>query len=397
MKMKIAMPHMRLDSVPFGLALLASLSFLCLPVGASIEKWTNKDGKSANIEFVRLTEKDGEEAAEFRMPNGKPVTIKLSALIDADAKRAKDARPSGPVAANAPAANDRGLAALDDAVKKVKAGDRLTPREKELCHNAFLARQKELFDNHHTESNTGLPEAARTEYFVNAMKMALIDFSQHGGWPTRSEIRLTVLGGLKKMITKREDSFVRFCAIFPALDGNDGKFAVESYKMIEKTEPYLAERIAEWIYGYYENAEAKDAFVKSTGIRPPAQGRVAASANEDEQAIIDSMDFLLTKVQPLLKEEKFDEAVELTEKQFKDNPGLPQRDLAAALAQIAVTKGVATGNVNDTIKRIGELKKRFPEVEELRMPGLREMMEQQIKARKQAGGGSGDDEVSPPQ
>jgi hypothetical protein len=61
-----------------------------LPAAAVFEKWNNKDGKAASLELIRLTEMDGEKAAEFKMQNGKTVIIKLSTLADADAKRARE-------------------------------------------------------------------------------------------------------------------------------------------------------------------------------------------------------------------------------------------------------------------------------------------------------------------
>lgn len=60
---------------------------LATPTFAALETWTNKDGKEAKLEFIRLIEKDGEKAGEFKMANGKLAVIKASALSDADATR----------------------------------------------------------------------------------------------------------------------------------------------------------------------------------------------------------------------------------------------------------------------------------------------------------------------
>ena len=75
-----------------------------LPASGAFEKWLNKDGKSASLELVGLTEKDGEKAAEFKLPNGKTVVIKLSSLAEADAKRAAE----GPRGAPTPGASGTG-------------------------------------------------------------------------------------------------------------------------------------------------------------------------------------------------------------------------------------------------------------------------------------------------
>ncbi len=60
---------------------------------AAFEKWTNKDGKTADLELVGVTESGGEKAGEFKMRNGKTVTLKISDLAEADAKRLGEWKP----------------------------------------------------------------------------------------------------------------------------------------------------------------------------------------------------------------------------------------------------------------------------------------------------------------
>jgi nucleoredoxin len=77
---------------PIHLMKFLILSFaLSLPSFAAYETWTNKEGKEAKLEFVKLTEKDGEKAAEFKMSGGRRVTIKASDLSEDDAKRLDEA------------------------------------------------------------------------------------------------------------------------------------------------------------------------------------------------------------------------------------------------------------------------------------------------------------------
>ncbi len=68
--------------------LLAGVSF------AGFEKWTNKDGKAAELELVKVTEVGGEKSGEFKMRNGKTITLKASNLAEADAKRLADWKPA---------------------------------------------------------------------------------------------------------------------------------------------------------------------------------------------------------------------------------------------------------------------------------------------------------------
>ena len=67
------------------------------PSMAALEDWTSKDGRTARLDLIRRTEKDGEMAGEFRTQNGTSVTLKGSDLDDASRKRLADA--PAPVAA----------------------------------------------------------------------------------------------------------------------------------------------------------------------------------------------------------------------------------------------------------------------------------------------------------
>lgn len=60
---------------------------------AGFETWTSKDGKAAELELVSVSDSGGEKAGEFRMRNGKVVTIKASSLSEADAKRLSEWTP----------------------------------------------------------------------------------------------------------------------------------------------------------------------------------------------------------------------------------------------------------------------------------------------------------------
>ncbi len=49
---------------------------------AALEKWTNKDGKTAELELIKVVDKDGEKVGEFKMRSGKTVMIKASELSE---------------------------------------------------------------------------------------------------------------------------------------------------------------------------------------------------------------------------------------------------------------------------------------------------------------------------
>lgn len=72
---------------------LAITSSLVLPVSAAFENWTNKEGKSVQLELVEVTGDEGAKAGVFKMRNGRNVTIKAADLAEADAKRLAEWKP----------------------------------------------------------------------------------------------------------------------------------------------------------------------------------------------------------------------------------------------------------------------------------------------------------------
>lgn len=60
---------------------------LSTPAMAAFEDWTNKEGRTAQLDLVRRTEKDGEIAGEFRTQKGNSVILKSSDLDEAGQKK----------------------------------------------------------------------------------------------------------------------------------------------------------------------------------------------------------------------------------------------------------------------------------------------------------------------
>ena len=257
---------------PLGsaLALWAVLGGLSLPASGAFEKWTNKDGKSVSMEFVKLTEQDGEKAAEFKMLNGKLVTVKLATLAEADAQRLSDGpSTTEPVNPVVPVAADSAL--YDAALKKIRAGQELSAEEREKCNKAFAACFEQLCVKNETETYLAFSEKDRTDYFINAVKMAIIAPELHGGWPTRSDLRLVVLSGLKKRLEAGYDPFVAFCTIFPALDAGDQDYAGKAERILMRMDFFLADLASKWLASYWlddtKDVTKLEPFMKITGLR----------------------------------------------------------------------------------------------------------------------------------
>lgn len=89
-----------------SLQLLLSL-VLAGASSAAFEKWTNKDGKTAELELVKVVDKDGEQAGEFKMRSGKSVTLKASDLSDEGVGKLAAWQPPAPVVEGKPSVFDK--------------------------------------------------------------------------------------------------------------------------------------------------------------------------------------------------------------------------------------------------------------------------------------------------
>jgi len=76
---------------------------------AAFEKWTNKEGKTAELELIRVFEKDGEKAGEFKMRTGKTVSLQASGLSGESAGRLAAWEPPAPVVEDEPSVFDEVL------------------------------------------------------------------------------------------------------------------------------------------------------------------------------------------------------------------------------------------------------------------------------------------------
>lgn len=70
-------------------------------VHAGFENWTNKDGKSVELDLIRVTQVNGEAQGEFKMKDGRTATLKASDLYAGEAKRLAEWKPSAPATADA--------------------------------------------------------------------------------------------------------------------------------------------------------------------------------------------------------------------------------------------------------------------------------------------------------
>lgn len=76
---------------------------------AAFEKWTNKDGKTAELELVKVVDNDGGKAGEFKMRNGKVITLNAADLSGEAAAKLAAWVPPAPVIEAKPSVFDKVL------------------------------------------------------------------------------------------------------------------------------------------------------------------------------------------------------------------------------------------------------------------------------------------------
>ena len=82
---------------------------LVLPLSAAFEDWTNKEGKTAQLELVEVIGEADSKEGVFKMRNGRMVNIKQADLAEADAKRLADWKPAAVPASGAASVFDEAL------------------------------------------------------------------------------------------------------------------------------------------------------------------------------------------------------------------------------------------------------------------------------------------------
>lgn len=84
---------------------------LVLPLSAAFENWTNKEGKTVQLELVEVISEADTNVGVFKMRDGRKVNIKEAELAEADAKRLAEWKPAAPEApAAVPSVFDKVLA-----------------------------------------------------------------------------------------------------------------------------------------------------------------------------------------------------------------------------------------------------------------------------------------------
>lgn len=119
-------------TIPLLLACLLTAS-----ANAEFRVWTRADTKTAELELVSVSDTGAEKSGVFKMRDGRSVTLKASALIEADAKRLAEWKPA-PAAGAIPAAPSVFDSVLDGNLLKLKGKSLKSFKEMEKPAKYYL-------------------------------------------------------------------------------------------------------------------------------------------------------------------------------------------------------------------------------------------------------------------
>jgi len=159
---------------------------------------------------------------------------------------------------------------IDSTLLKIRAGEEISEETQARCHTLFLEWSEKTVAEHGLKWNYRLPEPIRSTYFINAMKMSVIDENNHGGWAFRSTLKKYVCEGLVKKCEESKGPLIAFAAIFPYLDNGYIEAAVDKFEILQEDEPVLAERIIKWSVKYSRKYDWLTYFYMSKGVKEKA-------------------------------------------------------------------------------------------------------------------------------
>jgi thiol-disulfide isomerase/thioredoxin len=107
---------------------------------AEFRSWTRTDGKTAELDLTSVSEVGGEKSGEFKMRNGKTVTLKASGLAEADSKLLNDWKPAAAATPTEPSAT---TSVFDEALEGNLV--KLTGKSLKACKDATKPAKYYLF------------------------------------------------------------------------------------------------------------------------------------------------------------------------------------------------------------------------------------------------------------
>ncbi len=148
-------------------------------------------------------------------------------------------------------AHDEVAKVIDPVVAKVLAREALTQEEREVCHEAFGVYLNRLLAANEAADITGCSAEDRASYYVNAIKMALIDPERHAGWPWRHAARRSVFPVLRKRLETSDEPFLLAAAIISAIENKDAAYAADACKKLRAKQGFLTQCVLALAHAHY--------------------------------------------------------------------------------------------------------------------------------------------------
>jgi len=154
------------------------------------------------------------------------------------------------------------------ALQKLRNGEELTDADRSRCGDAPELYFEAIKRSTGETMNYSFPEPERTQFYMLALKAAIVDWDRHGGWAFISTIRRRVRPQLKTLYAETPDPFKAFCLLFLALDNGDVVHAGQMLDTLVEQDDFLADMAVQWTFraadnrywfiDYYTNKEQPD-------------------------------------------------------------------------------------------------------------------------------------------
>ena len=153
---------------------------------------------------------------------------------------------------------------IDATFASLRQGIRPTIQEIYQCEAEWGAYFREFNEAKSPPRDIHNLRARQVDCYKVMIKMALINFGQHGGWPFRVDFRFQIADELNQRAATSNDTLDHFCSIFPALITGDPDHAIRSFKSIRARDPFLTEVAAEWVLAHVPASAHKAEFISKT-------------------------------------------------------------------------------------------------------------------------------------
>lgn len=171
------------------------------------------------------------------------------------------------------AAFGQGEKPWDALAKRVLSGETLPAETIAACHQQFLDYYETLRAKNKAQDLYGLSDEDNAAHYVNAIKLAVIDPKQHGGWPVRHVGISRAYAVIKTRLQTEGDASLMVAAIVPAIANDDAAFAIAVYKKLQAKDSAWAKYILTTVQRYFSETTAAETFLEAFVPATPGEAK----------------------------------------------------------------------------------------------------------------------------